>query len=458
MQISLSESTHRIILPMTVVLVGLVLFVPFKASAQSANEDITVNLTVATTSTSTDDQDDEQEDEGSRPGQTAELLIDVSRVEVGQETVEIVWETTVQSQSSVRWQRADGSGQSFVQANDDYGRTHTTRITGLDSGTRYEIELTAEAQNSDTQTRREIVQTELPDGPQSVTDLRSNLTGDGGVQLTWNNPDGQYDYVRVTRRSDFFSNEPLAGELVYEGLDQRIVDSDIRAGETYFYSVFTRSEDGQWSAPALTAIYVPQQGETPETDPIDDIVSDQPEAPEETRILLSDLTFADLIFSQGRLLADSENKEVNLTAEKLFSVGLDYEKLPEVLKTVVVTITHPESDDKSFSFLLRADSQQNFYKATVGGLETPGEYEVEVTVLDYKYRRVKTLTGQIRVTAPEDTAATSTPTIGQFGDIGPSDSKAGSFLLLLLLILLVGGLMIGLERWLVDQRSQRQHG
>lgn len=444
-----------------VVFIAVVCFVPFTASAQSASENVSVNLTVSTTSTSTDDeQDDDQdqpEDDDSRPGQTAELLVDVSRVDVSQEAVEIVWETTVQSKSTVRWQRLDGSGQSFVQASNDYGRTHTTRITGLESGTRYEITLTAEAQNGDTETRREIVQTELPDGPQSVSNLRSNLTGDNGVQLTWNNPEARYDYVRVTRRSDFFSDEPLVGNLIYEGGNQSVVDAEVQGGETYFYSVFVRSEDGRWSAPTLTAIYVPQTGQAPQTDPdpIDDIVSDQPDAPEETKDLLSGLTFADLIFSQGRLLADAENKQVELSAYRSFSVGLDYDKLPAVLKTVVVTITHPDEKDKSFSFLLRADEKKDFYKATVAGLENTGTYRTEVTILDYKNRRVKTLTGDITVVSQpgsqEQKPTTTDPTVGE---TERSDSRFGG--LLDFALLLAGLLLFGILLIIFGRRSEEE--
>jgi hypothetical protein len=428
----------------------------------AATESVSVDLTVGTsTDDEDDDEDDDQDDEEetdepadddrSRSGQSAELLVDIADVRPGQQQIEIVWETTVSARSRVRWQRADGSGQSYLQASDGYGRTHTTRITGLTSGTRYEITLTAESRNGQTVTRREAVQTELPDGPQGVANLQSNLTGEGGVQLSWSNPpQQQFDYIRVVRSDEFFSNDPLSGALVYEGVGRRVTDNAVQPGQTYFYSAFTRSADGQWSAPALTAVYVPARDDSPRTDPIQEIVDDRPEAPQETKKLYADLTFADLIFSQGQVIVSDADEEVTLDADKPFSVGLDYDKLPEVLKTVVVTMTDPDEPEETFSFLLRADNEKDFYKATVGGLEEYGTYQTEVSILDYKYRRTKTLTGQITVEPEADTTATTTPTVGQFADREPTGID--EFVLILLILLIMSALII----WYEDRRQHNE--
>jgi hypothetical protein len=429
----------------------------------AATENVSVDLTVGTSTDDEDDEDDDQEDQtdepagddGSRSGQSAELLVDIAGVRPGQEEIEIAWETTVSARSRVRWQRADGSGQSYLQASEGYGRTHTTRIAGLTSGTRYEITLTAESRNGQTVTRRETVQTELPDGPQGVDNLQSNLTGEGGVQLSWRNPASQqFDYIRVVRSNEFFSNDPLAGELVYEGSGERITDNAVEPGQTYFYSVFTRSADGQWSAPALTAVYVPARDDSPRTDPIQEIVDDRPEAPQDTQKPYADLTFADLIFSQGQVIVSDADESVTLDADKPFSVGLDYDKLPEVLKTVVVTIADPDEPEETFSFLLRADNEKDFYKATVGGLEEYGIYQTEVTILDYKYRRTKTVTGSITIQPQTKTSATTTPTVGRFED-GES-AGIDEFLLILLILLIISALIIGYEHR--SRKHGRAHG
>jgi hypothetical protein len=421
-----------------VVAVSIIGIIAWPAQTFSAPTTVEVNLTVDEDSQDSGSDDDSS---SSQTSQTAALMIDIASVDAGQDYVDITWETTVRSQTTVRWSRADGVGQSYRQVSDKAGRTHTTRITGLQSGTRYEIGLRAEAVTGDTETRREIVQTELPDGPESPADFEASLTADRNVQLSWQNPQaGRFDYVRVTRSDTFFTNEPLRGNLVYEGIGQEVMDTEVAGGDTYFYSIYSRNDAGQWSAPALAAVYVPDESGAPTKDTVTDIVSDQPAAPEETKQKIADLSFADLIFSQNESVIKNDDGTVALFAGRPFSVGLAYDKLPEVLKTVLVTMTAPDDPQQSFSFVLRADESKDFYKSMIGGLEEIGTYDVAVTVMDYKYRRAKTLTGQVSVQPTDETdrSAVGETTIGQLDELGNQSDGFGNFLLMIVVLIMLG--------------------
>jgi len=428
-------------------LVAVIAIAAFPTSTFSATTTVEVNLTV---DQDNQDRGDDDDSPSSQTSQTAALMIDIASVDAGQDYVDITWETTVRSQTTVRWSRRDGVDQSYTQASDKTGRTHTTRITGLKSGTQYEIELSAEATNGDTETRREIVQTELPGGPESPAGFRASLTADRNVRLSWQNPQAsRFDYVRVTRSDKFFTDEPLRGNLVYEGTGQKVMDTEVAGGDTYFYSIYSRNDAGQWSAPALAAIYVPKVEGAPEDQKVTDMVQDQPEALQKTQDKLADLRFEDLIFSQNGTVLQNDDGPPELAAGRKFSIGLDYEAVPERLKTILVTLTRLDNSKKDFSFVLRADKAKDFYRATIGGLDTVGTHGVEMTILDYKQRRVKTVNGQIAVVQSTSArpAQGRTTVVGQIGDYS-ANADSSSFVLVLIVLFGFGGLLIAIPQLL----------
>jgi hypothetical protein len=414
-------------------------------TASAATNSFNVNLNVEA-----GNQDRGDDESAKSKGQSASLIIRINEVERGQDFITINWETTVRSQPTVRWSPTEG-GEETVQASQENARDHTTRLQGLDPGTSYDIELQADAVTGETERIEEVIQTRLPEAPDSPSLFSANLTANNAVSLSWGLPETNSDYVRVTKSAEFFPQQPMDGELVYEGRNEQTEDTSVQVGETYFYSAFVRSDQGQWSAPSVVAIYVPTESDTAQQPDIGQIVEERPEAPTSTQNLLPDLSFADLIFSQADRTVVTKSDVVALAADQRFSVGLDYDRLPEVLKTIVVTVSRPDSN-QSFSFLLRGSKEAGFYSATVGALKESGLFDVEATVLDYKNRRVKTVTGQIQASSTDQTAEAA-PVIGQFYEFGPTSSDAGGFVLLLLFILIAGGLIIGLERWLVSSRK-----
>jgi len=393
-----------------------------------ASETVEVNLEI--------EQGNNNRDSGSRSSRAASLVLRVNDITTSQDSISISWETTVRSKSTVRWSRADDEGQSQVQSSDADRRSHTTELTGLKSGTRYEVELTADAVTGDTETRREIIRTNLPDGPESPANLQASLTADRNVQLSWQNPpSGQFDYLRVTRSDTFFAGDPLEGQLVFEGSDMTTVDRQAEPGDTYFYSLYARNESGVWSAPSLAAIYVPADTTASvDTTSVDDAIQNRPDAPQSTQDLLADFSFSDLIFSQNQNVRQ-KIPDQDLVAGQPFSVGLDYEEMPEVLKTVLITMKDPQNSEQTFSFVLRADEAKNFYRATIGGLKKSGMYDVEATVLDYKNRRVKSVTGQLQITQPTSTKdqIQVSPVMSRITDLSNTADVSGFILMLLTL-------------------------
>lgn len=101
------------------------------------------------------------------------------------------------------------------------------------------------------------------------------------------------------------------------------------------------------------------------------------------------LRFADLeVLQEGeRIPADS------IDALTPFTVRIAYEKLPEHLKTIIVTLSHPEDKKRSFSFLLRINKDKTYYEATIAPLFETGIYPVILTVFDHQTQMLGEISG-----------------------------------------------------------------
>lgn len=89
-----------------------------------------------------------------------------------------------------------------------------------------------------------------------------------------------------------------------------------------------------------------------------------------------------------------EESKIKTETEKPLTTSIDYEKVPEVLKTIMVTL---EKNGKFFSFLLRINQEKTVYSATLMPPEEPGVYPLTITILDYKNQALKKITGQLIV-------------------------------------------------------------
>ena len=77
------------------------------------------------------------------------------------------------------------------------------------------------------------------------------------IRLDWINPTAtNFANVIVRRASDTYSSLPTAGDLVYEGTNQYVLDEDLDVGTTYYYSIWSKNNSGDYSN-RLTASAVP---------------------------------------------------------------------------------------------------------------------------------------------------------------------------------------------------------
>ncbi len=94
------------------------------------------------------------------------------------------------------------------------------------------------------------------------------FNGVGGyayADLSWSNPIGDFEAVRLFRSTASFADTSTGGPppqtLVYEGGGSSVHDSPLEPGMTYLFTIFVRDAAGNWSVPATCAVYVPYRAD-----------------------------------------------------------------------------------------------------------------------------------------------------------------------------------------------------
>ena len=243
------------------------------------------------------------------------------------------------------------------------------------------------------------------------------IAGDKQIILKWENPpDRDFEGVRITGSTEFFPSSPSDGILVYDGKGTSFTAVGLTNGVRYYYTAFAHDKAGNFSSGAVVSA-TPFREEVPPPPPpppeeitaekecqedgyywYDDACHKEPKAvfpppPEIEKLALEDFDF----WQEGRKILPKEAR-IEAKAQEPLTVYIDYEKVPEVLKTIMVTLV---KEEKSFSFLLRIDSQKTKYEAVLLAPDEAGLYELIITVLDYKNQTLKVISGYLEIEKPE---------------------------------------------------------
>ncbi len=334
------------------------------------------------------------------------LINDLSVINIAVNSAEIIWTTNQKSLCQVHY----GENQDYkagVVTETGYGTIHNAKISGLLAGTAYNFKITcrddsgkkfAETEN------RQFTTVALPDTipPANISNFEA-AAYDGRVELKWNNPsDSDFDGVRIVRSEKFYPQDPGAGLPVYEGKNESFSDYPLVNGITYYYTAFANDKSGNMASGAITRATPQKPGELPVKEPI---VTLTPAPPEIDNLKLEYFNF----IQKGAAIGLQDEVKVVASGINPITIALPYGKVPEVLKTMMVTL---EKGNKEFSFLLRADKDKTFYQATLVPPD-PGIYPFTITIFDYKNQAFKKIKGQLEVakeqTCPPVAAVESEP-------------------------------------------------
>lgn len=222
------------------------------------------------------------------------------------------------------------------------------------------------------------------------------------IDLVWQKPVGYQDFagVRIMRWTN--SNTPATptdGLLIYDGPLEQAEDINVTPDTTYWYSAFVYNTNvpTEFSSGAIDSAYVPKPGDTATTTPPGD---DPPGTPFDDLPVVDGgaAGLGDFQFIQANepIKYFAGNQTVSVWGDKFLTVLLPYNKAPEVLKLIAVTLFDPNNNQKAFTFILRVDQGKNNYSSTIGYL-ADGLYPMKIHVVDYNNQVVKILDGSLSV-------------------------------------------------------------
>ncbi len=196
------------------------------------------------------------------------------------------------------------------------------------------------------------------DNLETVPDLKNKE-----IEIKWDNPDDKdFEEVEIYKSKDFPAMTPAEGEIIYKGKESGFKDKNIKEGEVYYYTAFTKDKSGNYSA-GRTATG------TLEKLPISPIES----------IGMNDINF---IFSREALLLPQRNdKKIYAFPKKEINIYYDSKNLPKTLKTIMITVGRS-------SYILSSDNNNKFYRAKFISPNNAGNYPITISVLDFQSGKI----------------------------------------------------------------------
>lgn len=239
----------------------------------------------------------------------------------------------------------------------------------------------------------------LSRSPVNVSEFLAKAQVDA-INLSWVMPiDSRVVGVRIVRREDFYPATPTDGEIVFEtGEDfgvTNFADTNVLPGRDYFYTIFTQDLAGNTSSGVVASSRILLPGEVLVENPLDRLLPAGSVDP-----LIAKLEVEDFLFIQSGDSVDVSGGSVFVRGDKNTTIALKYYRVPEVLKTIAVTLVTRTEPQGSFTFILRPNRDKTRYEATIGSLGQNAVYTMRVDIIDYKNQGLKTIRGTLEVVSP----------------------------------------------------------
>lgn len=238
--------------------------------------------------------------------------------------------------------------------------------------------------------------------PENVSNFRAVASAPDtseNITLSWRNPSTQFELIRVVRSDKFYPRDPFEGKVVYEGTAEKFVDTDVVVGTRYYYTAFTKDAEGNYSSGAVADAILGKLGEEEKpSDLFGDVLLLSKDL---INPIIDGLSLSDIDFIQDGKKLPIVSNTVDIRSDRSLKISIDYAKVPEILKTIAVTLYDPSDSTKTFSFLLRVNKDKTAYEAVIGALERPGKYSFGIAILDLKNQGLKKMAGVFVATVPE---------------------------------------------------------
>ncbi|MFC1789719.1 hypothetical protein ACFLYY_01945 [Patescibacteria group bacterium] len=302
-------------------------------------------------------------------------------------STEISWETDEPAFCKFFWGQTEEYKKEIILEHSLFLK-HKEELKNLFPGTNYYFKISCmDIYRNEAETKGQQFTTLFkPDivPPSNVLNFTAT-PGDEKITLSWGNPpDVDFKGVKIIRSTDFYPQDPFDGMSVYNGTGESFIDTELNNGTRYYYTAFTYDKSGNYSSGAIVSGVPNKSGviEPPEEFPPSEIITPE----------IEKITFEDFDFFQGEDKIFITDEKINIKLEIPLTASIAYEKVPEVLKTIMVTLE--DLDKKTFSFLLRINKEKTRYEAMIYPPEA-GEYPLSLTILDYKNQKLKQINGYL---------------------------------------------------------------
>lgn len=213
---------------------------------------------------------------------------------------------------------------------------------------------------------------------------------DGKVFLNWQNPQiSDFDRVKIIRNDNFFPLSTDDGVIIYEGINNFYIDTDVINGQDYFYANYVFDKLGNHSSGAL-AYALPQVKGLLSAKQFPEFPQVTPQENIEWKLSLKDFDF----YSEGKKLEIINSQTVEVKSGKQLIISIDYKKIHG--KAVFLTAGVDNNGMQSlYSFNL--DEGKNVYSVAFVLSEKEGDYPLTITLFNEKNESVYQVKGEISV-------------------------------------------------------------
>ena len=323
-----------------------------------------------------------------------------------------------------------------------YELDHSIKIPNLNPNTNYYFKIEVIDKNELLISTNSSFQTQKDYGILPLSNVTHFLASprENSIALSWNTPTNRnIDSVRIIKSDKFFPRDINDGEIVYEGSSESYIDTAVVKDKMYYYAIFSKDSKGAYSSGVLAQAEIPSNTQIvvspTSTNPFINIPFVENVDP-----IIKGLKFSDFDFVQDDRKIENTDSIVSIDGSKNLTILLDYNKVPEILKTIAITLNDPDDPSKIFTFLLRVNKEKTLYEATVAPLGRSGKYKMNIVILDYKNQGLKKIDGLLNVLVWSNTQEIF-KTCGIFDDSQSCGSisyrnKIISLIIILILILI----------------------
>jgi len=367
---------------------------------------------------------------------------------------EINWVTNKIAQCKIKY--SDTQDTLNVEKDSVYSeRNHTVDLINLSASTNYYFQIHCSdnfGHTKETSIQQFTTQAEQIIEVTNVADFIAVYNQDvKAIDLSWTNPgDLNFAKVIVVRSTDFYPKNIQEGDIIYDGLANKIVDKNIVAGQTYYYTNFAYDKNNNHSSGAIALVEVPIKDEPIKEEPVvkDKPVKDDPikkdpilikdpvketkqeepikeelvekeqvkETPEEEKkeaiknqdqqdkeeqIQESIIEFytAQETIKLSEIKDEFEKNQYNALPGMNLNIKIARDKLPQIFKSIILTIIPKDAktSNQDKNYLLQQDKTGQYFTSSIKAPLQIQEYDANFSILDNENKEITKLRHTLNV-------------------------------------------------------------